>query len=166
MKKLIFAKRQMRTILLIIAAVFADLNLTAQDFLIEPIVVNVDTAISKDDIFSSIEIYLAEAYGDINEVIKLSDKERGLIVGKGAEENYMKGMFGEKVPGGYWNYTFKIEVRDGRYRYSIYDVYLETTEGVKTTKYYGYQKKRYEELPYKLDPIFSSIPLHSINEDW
>jgi hypothetical protein len=148
-------------------------TLFSQDYLIEPTVIEVDSSHTKEDIYTSVQVYLAEVYGDQREVIRLADPDQGLIVGKGLEENYTLGIFGEKTPSGFWEYTFKIEVKDGRYRYSIYEIYLANSTLTKKVKYgsadelYGSTKKRYEELPAKLKAVFEKIPISSTStDDW
>jgi len=67
--------------------------------------------------------FFADAFKSANEVIQMDDKESGIIIGKGFVDISAK-MLTATFPVKMW-YTIKIQSKDGRYKYEIYDIYFE-----------------------------------------
>lgn len=79
-------------------------------------VVHVDGA-SKDDLYERAKIWFANAFVSSNSVIQLDNKEGGLIMGKGVVVQK------DKHWGKSWKFTIKLQMKDGRYKVEIYDLY-------------------------------------------
>lgn len=138
---------------------------------IAPTVVEVDSSFTKEDVYRSVKLYVSEAFKDANQAVKMDDLNLGLIVVKGTYPNYMKGIFGEKNPAGFWHFTAKFEVKDGRYRYSVYDIYLEqtyqTSDPAQIYDWNDWRAKRLRELIADLDQKFGAISIEAATtDDW
>ncbi|WP_421752918.1 DUF4468 domain-containing protein [Croceimicrobium sp.] len=138
---------------------------------IPPTVVEVDSVFTKEDVYKSLKVYIAESFKNANAAIQMDDLDLGVIIVKGTYENYMKGIFGERNPAGFWHFTAKFEVKDGRYRYSVYDIYLEqaqaTTYPDKIYRWDDYRANRLREMIAELQATFGSIPVEATeSEDW
>ncbi|MDZ4806788.1 MAG: DUF4468 domain-containing protein [Bacteroidota bacterium] len=81
-------------------------------------VVNVDTSLSKQELYSRAREWFAKVYNSSQNVIQMDDKESGKIVGKALTQVYHKAL-GSNYPSGYINYTISIYLKDGRYKYEI-----------------------------------------------
>lgn len=81
-------------------------------------VVNVDTSLTKLELYSRAREWFAKAYNSSQNVIQMDDKESGKIVGKALTQVYHKAL-GSNYPSGYINYTISIYLKDGRYKYEI-----------------------------------------------
>lgn len=129
---------------------------------IGPTVVELGDSISQQDIFKSILHWVPTYFEDAREVIEFQDPTTGVIMGNGSSQNYFLGIFGEKHPAGWWKFDFKIEARDGRYRYQVFNVRMEHTSRVLVIgedELMGYDKNRAEELHESLTEGFNNIPL-------
>lgn len=67
--------------------------------------------------------FFADAFKSAKDVIQMDDKESGIVIGKGFVDINAK-MLGASYPVKMW-YTIKIQSKDGRYKYEIYDIYFE-----------------------------------------
>ncbi len=76
---------------------------------------------SKDSLFGVIEEWAALTFGSSNEVIKYKNPQRGRIIGKANFEYEPVVFMGSDGIRGYVNYTFIVDVKDGRYRYEFRD---------------------------------------------
>lgn len=85
-------------------------------------VVNVDTSISKQELYSRAREWFAKAYNSSQSVIQMDDKENGKIVGKALTQVYHKSL-GSNYPSGHINYTISIYLKDGRYKYEVTNFY-------------------------------------------
>jgi hypothetical protein len=135
---------------------------------IKPTIVNVDSSFSKSDVFSSIKVFLSESYVNSKEAIQMSDSEIGVIVIKGTSQNFIKGLFGSSVEAGWWHYTAKFEVKEGKYRFSVYDVKLTADYG--TVLFNDDTHESYKNTGSKLltdlKESFYNIPIKSFSDDW
>lgn len=120
----------MKTITLLIASIFS-ISLQAQSF---PINQNGDIeytdvitadGYSKDDLYIQARSWMAKNFKNANEVIQMDDKEAGRIIGKGVV------MLSNASTFGWINYTLEIQLKDGRYKYSISNVRHELPIGSK-----------------------------------
>jgi hypothetical protein len=82
-------------------------------------VISLDTNYKKDLLYLRALQWLAIAYEDSKEVIQLKDPESGIVMGKGVYRFSSK-LMGSADTKGVIQHIIKIEVRDGKYRYSIY----------------------------------------------
>lgn len=135
---------------------------------IGPTVITVDSAFSKQQVFTSVLHWIPTYFEDAQEVIEFQDPNTGVIMGSGTSPNYFVGMFGEKHPAGWWKFDFKIEVRDGKYRFQIFNVRMEhpsRTLVIGEDTLMGYDKNRADELKASLTEGFSNIPM-LLEEAW
>ncbi len=101
------------------------LVLTIQIYGQEPIsyekVIKAD-GVNKSDLFFMINDWIATKYNSAQDVIQLSDKEKGAIIVKGLIDYY----YGEKRTNNSYNgnlaYTLKVYVKDNRYKVIITSV--------------------------------------------
>lgn len=84
--------------------------------------------VQKDILYSKSKQWLTVYYKSSKDVIQLDDKENGIIIGKGNFVYHALGMTYASYEG--WvNYTFKIQVKDGRLKFEIYDFIHENKPG-------------------------------------
>jgi hypothetical protein len=71
------------------------------------------TGASKDSLYFKVKNWFVESYNSSNDVIQLDDENRGQITGKGVFTiNHLVGI-------AYIHHMIKIEVKEGRYKYTI-----------------------------------------------
>lgn len=70
----------------------------------------------KDELYARAKIWFANSFNSSNHVIQLDDKENGVVLGKG--------KIVEQDPNGKktWEFTVKIQLREGRYKAEFYDI--------------------------------------------
>lgn len=89
-------------------------------------VVQVDGA-SKNELFLRSVQYFANEFKSANDVIQMKDKESAIIIGKGLTSFYITFM-GTVSEMNLW-FSIKIQSREGRYKYEIYDFYYKSVSG-------------------------------------
>lgn len=83
-------------------------------------VVTVDSSSKKDVLYGKSKLWFANTFKSSNNVVQLDDKENGIILGKGTIiKNEVKGLTNIRKT---WNFTIKIQVKDGKYKAEIYDI--------------------------------------------
>ena len=109
----------MKTIITIITVFILSVPIHAQEPLAFEKIIYANDA-TKDQLFVSIYDWFATTYNDSKEVIQMSDKEQGLIVGK-AIVKYLN--INQKMSyvcyNGSIDYTIKVYIRDNRYKVVI-----------------------------------------------
>lgn len=86
-------------------------------------VVKVDS-IDKTELYLRSKQFFAEYYRSSNEVIKMDDKDAGIVLGKGHFKislSYSLFKFDYN-----FRYSLRIQCKDGRYKYEIYDIIIST----------------------------------------
>lgn len=78
---------------------------------------------SKEDLNISAKKWFVNTFKSAQEVIQLEDRDQGVIVGKGNLGVTLSMLSSQNV--GYVRFTVKIEVKEGRYRYSFTDFWHE-----------------------------------------
>lgn len=133
--------------------------ITSAQTSIEPKVVQLDGSLTKTETYETVKKFLKESYENWPEVVETNSQTQGLIVIKSIRENYMVGANGSKAPQGEWHYTAKFEIKDGKYRFSVYDLYCinRKKQTIKAEEAEGFYKERLEGLLKELDEKFSSI---------
>ena len=120
MKKIIF---------LISFSLFA-LNARSQDFDLRMIpfkndvpyferVVELDSSYTKEALYANAKKWFIQIFPDLREVIQLDDKDGGEIIGKGILPIHWHYIGAEK---NYQKFTIAISLKNGKYRFRIYDV--------------------------------------------
>ena len=97
-------------------------------------VVNVDSA-SKAQLFEQARLWFTDYFKSAKSVLQVSDKESGQLTGKAIlESNYKYKALGAVYKGeSSVNTTIKVLVKDGKYKYEIYDLYETNVFGRLTT---------------------------------
>ena len=85
-------------------------------------VVQVDSTLNQSQLFGNAKLFFANTFKSAKDVIQLEDKENGRIVGKGLSNIYITVLTPVKMK---LHYSILIECKDGRYKYTIYDLYYE-----------------------------------------
>jgi hypothetical protein len=79
---------------------------------------------TKIDLYNNAKQWFVDYFKSSKDVIQNEDKDQGRIIGKGIIFIYwkalgMKGSYNDKI-------TIQIDVKDGKYRYRIYDMVITT----------------------------------------
>lgn len=146
----------------------------------------------KTELYLRAKEFFVEAFKSANDVIQLDDKESAVLIGKGFSDINLKGGFGVPIVMKMY-YTIKVQSKDSRYKYEIYDIlyksygtyqYPETTiysEGMfaKENYYKNNGKERTVNSNYKeatlnrINEIETSLKnkmkedgISSSNDDW
>lgn len=88
-------------------------------------VVKVDSTMKKAELYRKAREWFVNMSADSKQVLQLDDKAEGQLIGKGSRKYsiQMRGAYGiafyESIPN---KFTVKIESKDGKYRYKIYDI--------------------------------------------
>src|SRR5438105_3843278 len=87
----------------------------------------VDSSITggKEELQVKAKMWMADAFKDSKEVIRLDDKSAGEVLGKG---NVKIGYFGMRC-----RFTIKISTRDNKYRCQVYDLSILPQSGTSET---------------------------------
>lgn len=91
-------------------------------------VVIVDSAITKNDLYSSFMDWIAKNYVSANNVIQYQDKEEGKIVIKGLFSVSVKQIGGYDAGGNIYH-TISIYVKNGKFKYTIDNIYFDGKSG-------------------------------------
>ncbi len=75
---------------------------------------------TEDQLFFKANEWFAIFFKSSKDVIQLSEKESGKIIGKGLTSVYFK-TFGMTKDMGYVSFTIDIDIKEGKYRYTIRD---------------------------------------------
>ena len=105
-----------KTLLLALFAV-SFTNLIAQEAVSYSKVVQVDST-DKAKLFAMVHEWFASTYNSANDVIQMSDKEAGILVGKGAM-TYSYGKVSYVCYDGKVDYTIKVSVKDNRFKIEL-----------------------------------------------
>lgn len=101
-----------------------DLPFESDGTLVFTDVVSVD-GLSDEQLHINAKQFFAEAFKSANDVIQMDDKEAGVIIGKGLSRISIVVMGqGNTFP---MHYTIKIQSRDGRYKYTISNIYTHAS---------------------------------------
>lgn len=74
--------------------------------------------VSKTELYTRARQWFSEAYKSADNVIQMDDKQAGIIIGK-ALFRFKSGVAFSAIVEGVINYTVKISVKEGRYKYEI-----------------------------------------------
>lgn len=83
--------------------------------------------VNKDELYLRGIQYFANEFKSANDVIQMKDKEASIIIGKGFTNFYVT-VLGVPSEINLW-FSIKIQSKDGRYKYEIYDLYYKTVDG-------------------------------------
>jgi hypothetical protein len=106
---------------LIIVFISMGIYANAQENLAFSKVIKTDS-VGKYMIYTTIMDWFATVYGSSKEVIKMSDKDAGVIIGKGLFDYSHRGKgFGWSCFDGTIKYTIRIDIKDNRYKVTLSD---------------------------------------------
>jgi len=88
-------------------------------------VVQVDSNITKNELFSTYMDWIAQNYKSAQNVVQYQDKEAGKIVAKGLFKVMLNDPFGAPCDGGSVYHTLSIYIKDGRFRYILDDIHYD-----------------------------------------
>ncbi len=75
--------------------------------------------VSKEELYNRAKIWFTTSYNSANDVLQMDDKENGQIIGK-AVITYNSSLYNASEHfDGSINYTIKVLIKDGRYKYEI-----------------------------------------------
>jgi len=77
-------------------------------------------SVTSDELYLRAKKFFVDTFKSANDVIQMDDKEASIIIGKGFNDIYIK-IAGPPTAIQMW-YSIKIQGRDGRYKYEIYDI--------------------------------------------
>jgi len=89
----------------------------------------------KYELFKRSIYWLNSTYKDPVRVTSVRDKETGKIVGRHRFRIYYWDKDSIKHIGGMINYTFTVELKDGRYRYTIDEIILKSATSIPVEKW-------------------------------
>lgn len=89
---------------------------------------------SKENLYSKGKIWFVDNFRSADDVLQMDDKEAGVLIGKGYRDIYVD----TKIMGSIQKYktrafyTIKIQIKEGKYKLDIYDIYYYSypTSGV------------------------------------
>ena len=107
----------MKKTILLLAIAFIALSATAQTFTAS----KVDSvAKSKDELYTSSKMFIAQTWKSAKDVIQMDDKEGGVIVLKGKSVQERAFQLNNHV--WIYSYTVTIQIKDNKYKISVADV--------------------------------------------
>ncbi len=166
---------------------FTTISILAQEPITYEKVIKADS-IDKSDLFFMINDWFATNYNSAQDVIQLSDKEKGAIIGKGVTDYFYGEKYSNNSFNGHLDYTIKVYVKDNRYKVIITNIKhkgvsslgLITSDSLHTTKK-GWMKKYNNEAWINVkdkssqfaDDVFESLEIETSkqnseinNDDW
>lgn len=111
-----------KTILAFIIFTAISMTVFGQETLTYTEVVQVDS-VSKDELYNRAKLWLANTYVNSKAVLQIDNKEEGQIICKALMIYTPKIFSGSEQTKGTIRYTFKIYLKDGRYKYEITDFF-------------------------------------------
>lgn len=100
---------------LFILTTFFSINLAAQETITFEKIIKADS-VDKEEIFVLINDWFATNYNSANDVIQMTDKKAGIIIGKGATDYF----YGNNSSyNGTLKYTIKVYVKDNRFKVNL-----------------------------------------------
>lgn len=96
---------------------------------------------TKTELYNAARLWYADYFQDSKEVLELDDREGGVLIGTGWGDLYYRSNIGlskQKL----WK-TIKIQVKDGRYKYTIQNIEFESYPG----QYTSVQKNALDNSP-------------------
>lgn len=87
--------------------------------------------IAKAELFNRSKVWFVNTFKSANAVLQLEDKETGNLMGK-AITNYEAGNLFSGPSTSHVHYTININVRDGKCRIQLYDLYVSNTSNAIT----------------------------------
>jgi len=115
----------MKKILLTISLVFIAFISVGQENLVFTEVIAVDGT-SQDELYNRAKMFVVDVFVSANDVMQLDDKENGQIVCKGSMIYNSSIYSASAMTNGHIDFTFKIFLKEGRYKYDFCDFQHKT----------------------------------------
>lgn len=149
-------------------------------------VVKLDSTFTKDKLFSNAKLWISKTFNSSKSIIDTEDKQEGVIIIKPMFQAYHRAL-GMDHNSGHIEYTLKIFIKDGKYKYEITDFYhngrynnfqtygnctkmINTKDkvmGISYQKKYDYYLKQIDEHSNALiNDIKKSMSQSIKNNDW
>jgi hypothetical protein len=96
--------------------------------------------VNASQLYTALRVWFADIFKDSRSVLEVDDKESGILMGRG---------WTTVIAGELW-FSIKVQIKDGRYKYTISDLYVELPGG------YGYSARK---ISLK-DPDFLSMKFY------
>lgn len=94
----------------------------------------IKSELSKKKLYFQIKNSIVTLFTSYKTLIEIDDREMGMIAGKGNMQAWSTGMWNSKSVAGIWHFTFKIYVKEKKYKYIITSF---THEGVEKKTIFG-----------------------------
>jgi hypothetical protein len=115
-------------------------------------------SIKMNQLYLNSKQFFVDAFKSAKDVIQLDDKEAGIVIGKGFSDIYIKSL-GLNVKTQMW-YTIKIQSKDGRYKYDIYDIYFKNYPSQYASSHESPAEEQFQKsIYYKKDGTPKEFPL-------
>jgi hypothetical protein len=88
----------------------------------EEVVVIKDSTASADRLFTLAQTWFANTFNNSKSVLRVNDRVSHQLIGKGSE--LFQAGFGYNT-NSYFNYTIAVDIKDGKYRYRVYDLTMD-----------------------------------------
>lgn len=126
-------------------------------------VVQLDS-VPKDVIYLQSNQFFMDIFKSSKDVIQFDDKEAGILVGKGFSTAYFTAWGSNKIPIQLW-YTIKIQSKEGRYKYEIYNLeYKSSGDSNGLTPEVIFNKNTYYKKNGEPNQIFAQYKIITIVE--
>jgi len=100
-----------------------------------------DSSIKKEQLFIKIRQWFVENFTDSKSVLEVNDNENGLLTGKGTYKYAT--INGLNAHEGYTTFIMNVAVKDGKFRYQLYDFVAEgTNTSLWSTSYNNTMKEK------------------------
>lgn len=114
---------------------------------------------TKDELYNRSMQWIKETYINPSGVTKISNKGEGKIIGMSAFKLYSLDKKGTKVPGGSVGYTFIIELKDGRYRYSFTEFNLTGVSKFPLERWLNEEQFKTPQVDYHIEQVDANTKL-------
>mgnify|MGYP003545391179 CR=1 FL=1 len=121
-------------------------------------VVQVDSITSKEEMFERARVWFATSFKDSKEVLQVSDKENGELIGRGVIPFISNVFVGSSATKGLISFDVRIYTKQGRYKYEIT---LFTHEGSSGSS----QGIQYPAISFGIITTDSLCPKGKVSED-
>lgn len=96
-------------------------------------IVTISANLTKEELYNRTLSWFAKSFTDSKEVIEVSDKEAGMVIGKGTFEIFVKGAIGMRYR---IRLVFEVTVKDGKYRMQAHNIERMMIGGTTIGEYY------------------------------
>src|SRR5690606_38555916 len=95
------------------------------------------SGVSKTELFNRLEYWFNNYYKNASTVIELKDENAGTIRGKHRVDLFTTMPTGQKVKKGLEYYSINVMVRDGRFKYTIDDIFFHNVPKIPLENWLG-----------------------------